>query len=160
NFTEDHAVAGSLVSLLSTPAVNDMRFQVATRRVTLRTNSGSGPEIDIDGVVRLGRPYEGNDNRHENHYEIADTLALSRGPHLLKGGAVVNQVRLASYAPDGFGGIYIFPTLADFFAGKADLFRQAFAEPRTRYTVTNYGAFFQDHWSISRGITADLGVRY
>ena len=160
SFTEDHALAGSLVSLLSTHAVNDVRFQVATRRVTLRTNTVSGPEIDIDGAVRFGRPYQGNDDRRENHYEIADTLALSRGPHLLKAGAVANQIHLTSDAPDGFGGIYVFPTLDDFFAGNTDLFRQAFGDPTTRYTVTSYGGFFQDHWSISHNFTADLGMRY
>lgn len=88
SFTDDHTVVGSLVSLLSTSAVNDARFQVASRRLTLRTNTESGPEIDIAGVARFGRPYGGNDERHENHYEIADTLALSRGPHLLKAGTV------------------------------------------------------------------------
>jgi hypothetical protein len=160
SFTRDHALAGSLVSVLTPHAVNDLRFQVAARRVTLRTNASSGPEIDIDGLARFGRPYEGNSRRRENHYEIADTLALSHGSHLLKAGGVVNRVHLASDAPDGFGGIYAFADLDDFLAGRPDFFRQAFGDPDTGYQVTSYGSFFQEHWTVSRGFTVDLGLRY
>ena len=61
---------------------------------------------------------------------------------------------------DGFGGIYIFATLPDFAAGRYDQFRQAFGESATSFAVQNYGAFVQDHWSVARRLTIDLGVRY
>ena len=160
SFTEDHALVGSLTSLFSPRSVNELRFQPATRRVTLRTNQQSGPEIEIVGLADFGHPYAGNNRRRENHDEISDTLALNTGHHLLKGGGVVNHVHLSSHASDGFGGIYIFPTLDDLLAGHADLFRQAFGSPSTAFAITSYGAFLEDHWSVSRKLTADLGVRY
>ncbi len=129
--------------------VNDLRFQLATRRVALRTNDQAGPEIDINGLINFGRPHEGNSRRRENHYEVSDTFALNRGRHLIKGGTTVNQVSLDSWAPDGFGAVYIFPSLTDFFSGRADSFRQAFGIPNTSYAVTSYGAFAQDRWSVS-----------
>ncbi len=160
SFTADNALAGSLASLLSPRAVNDLRFQVAARRVTLRTNAQSGPGIEINGQAFFGRPYEGNSNRRENHQEVTDTLALSRAAHLWKLGGAANHVHLSAKVPDGFGGIFIFPTLEDFFSGNPDLFRQAFGDPTTRYGVTSYGGFIQDHWSVTRKLTADLGARY
>jgi len=159
-FAEDHALVGSLTSVFSPRVVNDLRFQWAARRLTLRTNQQSGPGVEIGGLVEFGRPYDGNSRRRENHDEISDTLALSRGHHLLKGGGVINHVHLHSDAADGFGGLYIFPTLDDFLAGRADLFRQAFGDPATRFGVTSYGAFATDHWSVGHRLTADFGLRY
>src|SRR5215467_5250336 len=92
SFTEDHALVGSLVSQFGSKAVGDFRFQLATRRVALRTNDQagpdrpSGPEIEINGLVNFGRPYGGNDRRRVNHYEASYTIALSRGVHLFKTG--------------------------------------------------------------------------
>src|SRR5215467_723541 len=69
SFTSDHALVGSVVSVFSPRTVGDLRFQLATRRVALRTNNQAGPEVDIAGLVDFGRPYEGNDRHTENHYE-------------------------------------------------------------------------------------------
>jgi hypothetical protein len=160
SFTSDHALVGSLVSVFSPNTVGDLRFQLATRRVALRTNDESGPEVDIAGLVDFGRPYEGNDRHTENHYEAAYTLSLTRGAHLLKGGGAVNHVRLRSIDPDGFGAVYVFSSLADFLDGRADSFRQAFGDPGTGFAVTSFGGFFQDHWSMTRRLTLDLGLRY
>lgn len=159
-FTKDQALSGSLVSVLTPEALNSFRFQVSTRRATLRTNDAAGSEIDIDGLVNFGRPYGGNSNRREDHVEARDTFTLSRGPHLLKTGLSVDDVRLSVQQPDGFGGVYVFSTLVDFLAGNADTFRQAFGNPHTRFGVTNWGAFAADHWFVTRHLTVDLGLRY
>jgi len=159
-FTEDHAIVGSLVTLHGTKAVSDFRFQVATRRDVLRTNDPVGPEIDVNGSINFGRPYEGNESRRENHYQFSYTLTMSPSSHLLKIGATVNRVRLGSDAPDGFGGVYLFRSLTDFFAGNADSFRQAFGIASTNFAVTSYAAFVQDHWSVTKRLTIDLGLRY
>ncbi len=160
SFTEDQALVGSFVSLLWPRTVNDLRFQLAERNVTLRTNDQRGPEIDINGFINFGRPYAGKDHRREDHYEISDTFAVSKTRHLLKSGLVVNRVHLRAHTPDGFGAVYIFPGLADFLRGNADSFRQAFGDPSTGFAVTSYGFFAQDHWRVSRRLTTDLGVRY
>src|SRR5260370_36914906 len=52
------------------------------------------------------------------------------------------------------------PSLADFAAGRADSFRQAFGSVDSGYPVTSTGAFLQDHWSITQRLTVDLGLRY
>jgi len=160
SFTADHALVGSFVSLIGEKAVSDLRFQVATRRVALRANEQVGPEIDINGLINFGRPYEGNSRRRENHYQLSYTLTLTEGTHLLISGLTVNRVRLKSLAPDGFGAVYLFGGLTDFFAGNANSYRQAFGDASTNFAVTNYGGFIQDHWSVSKRLTVDLGLRY
>ena len=160
SFIRDNSFAASLLSTVSPAAFNDFRFQVAQRHATLRTDDAIGPEIQIAGAVDFGRPYAGNGTRTENHYQVTDTFAWSRGTHLLKTGAAVNRVNLHADVPDGFGGVFVFPSLASFTAQEPDFFLQSFGDPSTRYGVTTLGGFFQDHWSVSRRFTVDLGVRY
>jgi outer membrane receptor for ferrienterochelin and colicin len=160
SFTSDNALSGSLTTILSSAAVSDLRFQVATRHAVLRTNEHAGPEIEIAGLVAFGRPYAGNSERRENHYQASYTYSRTRGKHLLKVGGTVNRIRLRADAPDGFDGVYLFGSLGDFLAGNPNQFRQAFGSPNVDFPVTSLGGFVQDHWSISRQLTVDLGVRY
>jgi|GEM_PF-164081 len=159
-FAEDHALVGSFTSLFGTRAVGDLRFQLATRRVVQRTNDQTGPEIDINGLINFGRPYEGNDQRRENHYQTSYSIAFTQGPHLVKAGVTANHVRLNSLAADGFGAVYTFGSLADFVTGRADAFRQAFGNPARNFGVTSYGVFLPDHWTANNHVTVDLGLRY
>lgn len=160
SFLSDNALSGSLTTILGSEAVSDFRFQFATRHAVLRTNDALGPEVDIAGLVTFGRPYAGNSERRENHYQADYTYSRTRGKHLWKVGATVNRVRERADVPDGFGGVYLFGSLADFLAGDPDQFRQVFGNPRVDFPVTDYGAFLQDHWSLSPQLTMDLGLRY
>src|SRR5258706_1112352 len=160
SFTSDNAVSASITSVLGSQAVSDFRFQAATRHAVLRTNETSGPEIEIAGLVTFGRPYGGNSARRENHYQAGYTYTQTVGKHLWKIGGTVNRVRLRADALDGFAGTYLFNSIAAFFAGAPDQFRQAFGNPNVDFTVMSFGGFVQDHWSLARQLTIDLGVRY
>jgi TonB dependent receptor len=160
SFTSDNAISGSLTTVLGSEAVSDFRFQLATRRAVLRTNEPFGPEIDIAGLATFGRPYAGNSERRENHYQAAYAYTRTRGKHLWKAGGTVNRVRLRADILDGFASVYLFGSLGDFLAGNPDQFRQAFGNPDVDFPVTSFGGFVQDHWSLTRQLTVDLGVRY
>ena len=160
SFLSDNSLSGSLTSVLGSEAVSDFRFQLATRHAVLRTNDPVGPEIGIAGLLTFGRPYAGNSERRENHYEALYTYTRTKGKHLWKAGGAANRVRERADVPDGFGGVYLFGSLTDFMAGNPDQFRQIFGNPRVDFPVTRYGAFLQDHWSVTRQLTMDLGVRY
>jgi hypothetical protein len=160
SFTSDNALSGSLTTILSSEAVSDLRFQAATRHAVLRTNEPFGPEIDIAGLVTFGRPYAGNSERRENHYQASYTYSRTRGKHLWKIGGTVNHIRLRADAPDGFDGVYHFGSVGDFLAGNPSQFRQAFGNPNVDFPVTSFGGFIQDHWTLARQLTVDLGVRY
>src|SRR5712664_2785441 len=111
SFTSDNALSGSLTAVLGSEAVSDLRFQAATRHAVLRTNEPFGPEIDIAGLVTFGRPYVGNSERRENHYQASYTYSRTRGNHLWKVGGTVNRIRLRADVPDGFDGVYLFGSL-------------------------------------------------
>jgi hypothetical protein len=72
----------------------------------------------------------------------------------------VNHVREHAATADGFGGTYIFATVADFAAGRPNEFRQAFGGVGTNFGVTSFGAFATDRWSVTRKLTMDVGLRY
>ena len=160
SFTADNAVVGSLVSAFGSDGIGDLRFQAATRRAVSRTNDSTGPGIEINGLVDFGRPFDGNSSRRENHYQASYTYLRTRGRHLWKVGGTVNHVSSRATVLDGFGGLYRFGSLADFFGGRPDSFRQAFGDSGTKFAVTSYGAFVQDHLSPLPRVTVDLGLRY
>jgi outer membrane receptor protein involved in Fe transport len=160
SFTRDSVVAGSLVTVFGSGGVGDLRFQAATRHAVLRTNDAADPEIDVNGLVDFGQPYAGNSSRRENHYQTSYTYLKTKGHHLWKVGGTLNRVSLRAAVLDGFGGLYLFGSLADFMAAKPEQFRQTFGNPSVNFSVTSVGAFVQDHWSITRQLTLDMGVRY
>jgi outer membrane receptor protein involved in Fe transport len=160
SFTEDNQVAGAVTSVFTPATLGDFRFQMADRRAVLRTNASDGPGVEIAGLADFGRPYEGNGRRTESHEQASYTVAQSWGKHLLKAGATVHRVHLDAAMADGFGGLYLFGSLADFVAGRSDMFRQTQGTIATDYAVQSFGGFVQDHWSVARGLTVDLGARY
>jgi len=160
SFIADNALSGSLTTVYGSDAVGDLRFQAATRHAVLRPTESIGPEIDIAGIVDFGRPYAGLSERRENHYQAGYTYSRTAGKHIWKAGAVLNRVTLRASAADGFGGVYLFNTLQDFLAGQPGQFRQAFGNPTVDLPVTSFGAFVQDHYSLTSRLSADFGVRY
>jgi hypothetical protein len=160
SFVEDQGVTGSLTSVLGNNALNSVRFQVSTRRAVLRTTDQIGPEISIAGLVDFGRPYAGNDKRRESHYELADVASLARGHHLFSFGGGLDWIQENVSAYDGFGAVYIFPTLNAFLNGEPDQYRQAFGNPNTNFATPKYSGFMQDHWTLTSRLTIDAGIRY
>ena len=160
SFVEDQGVTGSLVSVLSNNALNSVRFQVSTRRAVLRTTDQIGPEISIAGLVDFGRPYDGNDKRRENHYELIDVASATKGRHLVSFGGDLDWINENVSAHEGLGAVYTFPTLDAFQNGQPDQYRQAFGNPTTSFATPRYSGFIQDHWTLANRFTVDAGIRY
>src|SRR3984893_2338176 len=160
SFVEDPGVTGSLTSILSNSALNSVRFQVSTRRAILRTADQTGSGISIAGLVDFGRPYEGNDRRSENHYELNDVASFANHRHLFSFGADLDWIRENVSVYDGFAAVYIFPTLNAFLNGEPDQYRQAFGSPSTHFSTPKYSGFIQDHWTLTKRLTMDAGIRY
>lgn len=160
SFITDNAVAAAWTSSFGSNAVNDLRFEAATRHAVLRTNQTAGSEIVVDGLASFGQPYSGNSRRRENHGQLTDTFTRASGRHIWRLGATVNRVTEGDTVLDGFGGLYLFADLPSFLAADPDFFLQSFGNPSANYAVTAYGGFLQDHWSAFRHLTLDLGLRY
>jgi len=159
-FTRDNDVVGALTTVLSPQSISDLRFQYADRHAVARTNDSTGPGIDIAGLVSFGRPYDGNGARTEEHHQASWAWSKATTHHLLKAGVAFNRVHLDSGIADGFGGLYIFPSLAAFAASEPVQYRQAFGSTGTNFAVATTGGFLQDRWTVMRNFTVDLGIRY
>ena len=155
----DHSFVTAFTSALSPSKVNDFRFQFG-RRDALITPLSTGPMIEIPGVITFGGGYRLDQKRTENHWEFVDGFSASLGRHLLTVGAGVHTITLNSRLANRFGGLYIFPTLADFEAGRPDVFLQAFGDPSTRLTTTPVGFWIQDRWQLRPGFTIEAGLRF
>ncbi len=155
----DHSWVTALTSVLSPSRVNDIRFQFGQRDALITPNA-AGPMIEIPGLITFGGGYRLDQQRTENHWELVDSFSASIGRHLLTIGGSVHPITLDSRLANRFNGLYIFPTLADFEAGRPDVFLQAFGDPYTRLTTTPVGLWMQDHWQVRPGFTLETGLRY
>jgi hypothetical protein len=157
--TRDTTLSATWTSVVGTRATNDVRGQLATRRVALSTADTHGPGISIAGVADFGRPYAGNDVHNQRYLEIGDTVSWTRGAHFFKTGFDVTNVALTGTRTAGMGGLFEFPSLDAFVAGHPDRFRQVFGQPAVDVSTTLTGTFVQDHWTPVSPLTIDAGVR-
>ena len=155
----DHSLVAGLISVLSSTTVNDVRAQVARRTAKLTPNAG-GPQYEVPGALTFGQAYRLNQDRTEDHYEVVEGFHVTRGAHTFTLGASAHRVNLDARLANRFGGIYVFPTLADLQAGRPDVFLQAFGEPSIAMHTTPVGAWFQDRWQAHHGLTIEAGLRY
>ncbi len=159
-FTSDNSLSGTLNSVLSAKAYNALNFELAQRRVAESTVSRNGPGVWIPGVVLLGTPYSGNSRRYETHLDLGDAFSSQRGRHLLRVGAMLNRVALRARVLDGAQGLFVFSSVSALQAGAAGLFTQSFGNFDTNYAELRASAYAQDHWTPSRRLAVDYGLRY
>ena len=159
SLTRDHSMVGDWIYVITPSLVNDLRAQVAERTVGITPNSG-GPMIEIPGVITFGQSYRLNAARTEKHAEVVDSMHVVRGHHQFSFGGSVHPIRLDASIANRFGGIFIYPTVAQYQAGAPDLYIQAMGDPRTRINTVPVGLWAQDRWQIATGLSLDAGVRY
>jgi hypothetical protein len=159
-YTKDYQFTGSAISVLSPRLINDLRFQVSTRRALTRAGDTAGPGVEIVGLARFGRSFDADTNRRETRQQLVDNISLSRARSEWKAGITLNHVSLTDDARDDFGGLYVFRTLDDFTGGRPSLWRQSFGESRTRFGVASFGGFLQNQLRVTSQLTLNLGARY
>lgn len=156
---KDHSLVLGWSSTLSSTKVNDLRGQWSQRTAALTPNA-IGPMYEIPGVVTFGQSYRLDQDRTERHAEVVDMFQWTAGSHLFSVGGSVHSVFFDGRLANRFHGIYLFPTLNDFLAGRPDVAIQAFGNPQTAITTVPVGVWFQDRWQLARGLTLEAGLRY
>jgi hypothetical protein len=119
-----------------------------------------GPEYDIPGVLTLGQSAALDQSRTERHVELVESLQGAHGRHLFSFGASVHGVLFDGRLANRYGGVYVFPSLADFSLGRPDVFLQAFGNPQTSLVTVPVGVWAQDRWQMAPGLSVTAGVRY
>jgi hypothetical protein len=124
------------------------------------------PTISVAGFSGVGDNYTFPDYRHTNTYQIADSLALDRGPHLLKIGGEVRDLQLNgilyyfSRGDLGFFGGLSGSGISDLLLGLPNFGLQSQSTNPITLRSRSYNAYFEDDWRISPKLTLDFGVRY
>ncbi len=161
SFTADNSLNGTLTSTLSSGLLNKFSFELSQRRAVERTSTSSSPGVLISGIALFGTPYAGNSRRFETHLEFEEGALLQRKHHLLQAGAGVDRVALRAQLLDGRRGLFVFPTLNAFTAGSPDFYTQSFFNnPNTNFAEYRFKAYVQDHWTPTRNLAIDYGLRY
>lgn len=159
-FYDDNSVNGAWNRSISPELVNQLNAEVAQRRVALRTSLPSGPGVMVAGVAIFGTPFDGNSRRYETHVDAGDALIRQYGAHLMQAGVAFSHIALRAASRDGFGGLYVFPSVAALVAGQADFYLQSFGNPNTNFGEFRSVAYAQDHWTALRSLSLDYGLRY
>lgn len=159
SLTTDHSLVGNWMRVASPRVVHDLRIHFGERRMDLSPNA-PGPMLEIPGVATLGAFHRMDANRTERHYQAVENLNAVRGRHRLSSGADVHLVTFAGSIRNRFAGIYLFPTLEDFAAGRPDLFLQAFGTAATQMRTWPFGTWIQDRWEPRAGLQFEFGLRY
>ena len=158
--TDDLALTASWTAVVNARTTNEVRSQLATRRVGLSGADPDGPGVVIAGVAEFGSPYAGHSTHEHTYIELGDTVGHSRGSHFLKAGANVRRVAVDGDTADGTRGTYVFSTLNAFLAGQAGTMRRVSSGATVDLSVTRVSAFLQDHWTPTPALTIDGGLRF
>jgi hypothetical protein len=141
-------------------AVNDFRAQVTRSRLAAPPNDTVGPAVSIAGVASFGIATSSPERRDLDVFELADTVSMQHGSHLVKGGIDILSNRLDIGFPGALAGVYGFASLADMQRGVYTTYQQAFGEPDQRQNNLNTALFLQDEWRAHTDLTITAGVRY
>jgi hypothetical protein len=181
---EDWGIA-RLMSVLSPRITNELRFQYS-RDFEFENSqapvpgepigqTGFSPQIAIagSGGLTFGKPSYLDRTAYpdERRAQVADTLSINRGRHMIKLGADVNRADdLLNNLFTG-GGAYTYTSRGDFITDLANVgnpaatrrfntFSQGFGPTAFEFATTDLGFFIQDDWHVRPRLTLNLGLRY
>jgi hypothetical protein len=156
----DQTLAVNWLATGSSASVLELRGQATRSRLAAPPNDAIGPAVTIAGVANFGTSTTSPTARDLDVYELSGAYTAQRGDHLLKGGATALYERLNVAFPGALQGVYSFPSLASFQAGRYTNFQQAFGEADQFQENPNVAVFVQDEWRPRGDLTINAGLRY
>ena len=137
----------------------------ANTAVPLQSFNPSAPimgAIDIGGMPRFGPQSTVNFRAVQNVYGVEDSLALTRGKHVLKIGGLFERYQANMFNPTFGLGIFSFRSVSDFLRNVPFRFigLSPEAQPDRYWRFALFGFYIQDHYRVTRRVTLNLGLRY
>jgi len=168
NFVDrSHVGAAQLVSTLSPNVVNEFRFQTPWRSQQQQkfSGTGTGPSINITGVVSFGRSEGVGFNFTEMTPEYGDNLSINSGKHSYKFGFTMRHIR--DQQVQATFGRYTFANIQSYLDERNGVnprsyqnYTQTIGEPVIRYNSLFSSFFAQDTYKPKPNITLTYGLRY
>ena len=174
-FSRNQFFTGEYREVLSTTMLNTARIGYSRTRIGQNVeantsqalapfiaNRGIMGDIDIGGMKRFGPQSSANLRLVQNVFSLQDDLVLTRGRHVLKGGALVEHYQDNMVNPTFSLGIYTFADLNAFLTNRPASFIGLTPEAQfDRYwRFTLFGFYAQDDFQVSPRLTLNAGLRY
>ncbi len=157
--------------------LNDTRFQY-TRIRTTQAPASTDQTVSVQGAFTGGGNTLQRTDTHQDVYELQNYLTAQAGRHFLNLGARLRVHRDASFALSNFNGTFVYSSIASYQrtqrdallgysaaqiaadGGGATQFSLTAGSPRAAASVADAGAFAQDDWKVTPGVTLLAGLRY
>jgi hypothetical protein len=129
---------------------------------------GQGPPFfNVSGYSPIGGAITGPRNSTQKTFELQDSVAWSRGSHLVKAGGEYRQTGIdmvQTIAPNAFFVFAgTFPTnnaVANLLLGAPVTFYQGLGDFARNVSVWSAAAYVQDEWRVTPRVTLNYGLRY
>jgi hypothetical protein len=159
-------IVGNLTSVLSSRALNELRFQFG-RHSTWSTIDGWStlgmPEISRPSL-RTGKAYNQPQGRDENRWQFINNFTYTMSSHDLKAGADVSIIRAPTFFPRNHDGTFTFTTDRPFDPNDLTTYptqyTQSVADPWVNLDDDILAFFVQDTWRVRTDVTLSMGIRY
>ncbi|HXB73858.1 MAG TPA: TonB-dependent receptor [Candidatus Acidoferrales bacterium] len=163
--------------------VTNSKLGIANPNPDPISSAGMG-RININGMPPVGTPVTYPLINTDNLFEVVDTWSKLKGKHVFKWGAEIHRNRMDRFQPQGlnFGprGLFVFnpgttqlnggPGLGPygsvvnsftaFLIGATDQTGRTYMPITPTNRQTQFAAFGQDTYQITRQLTLDIGLRY
>lgn len=161
--TWDYAYVGTLSTILSNRALNELRFQYSDAGIDIQVDQPNSFTINRPGSYS-GKPSNQPQRIPEIRYQIVDNFSYERGDHHLKFGFDYSRVTSDGYLYQNNPGVFQFSTDRPFDSNDLSTYPISFQKNEGgvtfRFVGTTFSAFGQDAWRVGRGFTLNMGVRY
>jgi hypothetical protein len=116
------------------------------------------PQMIVAGSLNFGGPGSLPQGRFDTLYVASNALTLATRRHLTMIGGEYRHFINENFA-EGTG-VFNFPTVDAFLAGRADAFNITLGERRSIIDERGLSLFAKDQIVLGQGVTIELGVRY
>jgi outer membrane receptor for ferrienterochelin and colicin len=166
---ETNSTVAQLNSVFSSNAYNEARVSLQTIK-DKRAVPVIFPSIEIGGSERSGRVtagterFSGANALDQEVMELTDDFTWVSGSHTVTVGTHNEFFEFKNTFLSEFYGYYFFPTVADFEAGNASVYRISYAtgdDPGrpTAFEAGQYGLYANDSWRVSNALSLTFGIR-
>jgi hypothetical protein len=159
--------------VFSASTVNQIRAQLSRLAPGTQALGGTNPVVLItindpliagdparrSGTLVAGSSTTGATARHEDRFQLQETLLHNKGTHSLKFGIDVQRIRSTFIDLSDASGTFSFASAGDFLAGTPSRYRQNFLTESTQRN-TYVGFFAQDEWRLLPNVVLSYGLRY
>ena len=120
------------------------------------------PHLRVGGMPAFGSLVSPHTRARQRLIALADDVAISKGSHLFKVGALVEQFDTLVDFQIFWTGRYSFPGIAQFLQGRPSVLSLALpgSEPLRELSSTQFGVYAQDDVKLSPGVTLSAGLRW